>query len=75
MSYITVIEWDWTNNCYAAYHPELPTCISQGETSKEAEQNLIEATELTIAHLETNNLSIPKPMSLENFTYYGRSIT
>ena len=54
---------------YIAYHPELSNTISQGGTPEEAEENLIEATELTLTHLKTNNLFIPEPISLDNFAY------
>lgn len=52
--------------CYVAFHPELPNSMSQGDTPEEAEENLVEATELTLAHLKANNLAIPKPIVIPN---------
>ncbi len=53
--------------CYIALHPELLGSMSQGDTPEEAEANLVEATELVLAHLKVNNLPIPKPMPSEKF--------
>ncbi|MBI1876907.1 MAG: type II toxin-antitoxin system HicB family antitoxin [Chloroflexi bacterium] len=67
-SYVTIVKLQETtdgNFCYVAFHPELPNTISQGNTSKEATENLVEATELTIAHLVSNGLPIPEPMSFK----------
>ena len=64
--YFTIVRREETTDgkyCYIAFHPEFPNSLSQGETVKEAEENLVEATELTIAHLEASNLPIPMPMS------------
>lgn len=66
--YVTIVQLQETtedNYCYVAYHPELPNAMSQGDTTKEAKENLIEATELAIAHLVENNLPIPEPMSFK----------
>ncbi len=70
-NYVTVIEYQQTTDgkhCYVAFHPELPTCISQGNSPAEAEENLKEATMLAIEHLVTNNLPIPEPQSLYNIS-------
>jgi predicted RNase H-like HicB family nuclease len=50
--------------CYVAYHPELPGCMSQGDTPEEAEENLREATQMVIEHLVSNNLPVPDPALL-----------
>jgi len=65
--YITIIRLGETtdgNYCYVAFHPELPGCMSQGETPEEAEENLREATEMVIRHLVSNHLQVPDPASL-----------
>ena len=65
--YITIIRLEETadsNFCYVAFHPELPGCMSQGETPEEAKENLREATEMVIEHLVSNHLHIPDPASL-----------
>ncbi len=65
--YSTIVQLEETTdggNCYVAYHPELPDCLSQGTTPEEAEANLVEVTQMTIAHLVSSHLPIPEPMSL-----------
>ena len=52
---------------YISYHPELPTCLSQGETPKEAEANLAEATMMAIEHLEESCLVVPMPKRFGDF--------
>jgi predicted RNase H-like HicB family nuclease len=74
-SYVTIVQLEQTtdeDHCYIAYHPELPNCLSQGATPEEARENLVEATELTIAHLLANNLPVPVPMSQR--TAHGASV-
>lgn len=44
---------------FTAYVPSLPGCISQGETEKEAMQNIKEAVELYLEPVE-DDLVIPK---------------
>ncbi len=64
--YVTIVQRQETTSgthCYVAFHPELPNSLSQGNTPEEAEENLVEATELTIDHLIANNLPVPVPMS------------
>jgi predicted RNase H-like HicB family nuclease len=67
--YVTIVQLQETTEgdyCYIAFHPELPNVISQAGTAEEAKENLVEATELTIAHLVSNGLPIPEPMSLKS---------
>ena len=62
--YTTVVKLQQTTDgglCYIAYHPELPECISQGETSEEARTNLEEATQMVLEHMLQNQIPIPKP--------------
>ena len=71
--YTTVIIYRETDGggCHVAYHPELPTVLSRGDTPAQARHNLIEAAELSVAHLIENNLPIPEPMpwtALNNIT-------
>jgi predicted RNase H-like HicB family nuclease len=70
-NFITIVRLQETTTdgqCYIAYHPELPSCISQGETPEEAEANLVEATEMAIKHLLAHGLPIPQPFSLQDAT-------
>lgn len=59
--YVTITQLD--TDKYIAYHPELPTVMSQADTPEEARANLVEATEMAIRHLVDNGLSIPQPMT------------
>lgn len=49
--------------CYVACHPELPGCMSQGDTPEEAIANLSEAKELYIKTLLEKGQDIPLPES------------
>jgi predicted RNase H-like HicB family nuclease len=49
--------------CYVASHPELPGCMSHGDTPEEAIDNLSEAKELYIKTLLEKGESIPLPKS------------
>ena len=67
LKYVTIVMRDETTvgtTCYIASHPELPGCISQGDTPEEAIRNLEEARELVIDHLLNNNLPVPIPQHL-----------
>lgn len=48
--------------CYVALHPELPGCMSHGDTPEEAIANLMEAKELYIKTLleKGQNISLPR---------------
>ena len=61
MRYAIVIE-DAGNN-YSAYVPDLPGCVSTGETVEEAEQTIREAIEFHIEGLKADDLPIPVPSS------------
>lgn len=60
--YVTITQI-CNNGLYIAYHPELPTAISQGDTPEAARSYLVEATEMAAGHLIDNGLPIPGPMS------------
>lgn len=49
--------------CYVACHPELPGCMSHGDTAEEAIANLSEARELYIKTLLEKGLEVPLPKS------------
>jgi predicted RNase H-like HicB family nuclease len=62
-SYLTITQLHETAEgepCYIAYHPELPNCIGQGSTPKEAEEDLAAATELTLQYLHDTEQLIPE---------------
>jgi antitoxin HicB len=48
--------------CYVARHPELPGCMSHGDTEDEAIASLREARELYIASLIQDGLDVPEPV-------------
>lgn len=49
--------------CYMAYHPELPGCMSHGDTPEEAIANLSEAKKLYIKILIKKGQNVPLPTS------------
>jgi predicted RNase H-like HicB family nuclease len=66
-NYVTITHLTQTTtdaDCFVAYHPELPTVRSQGETPQEARGNLAEATELALEHLAEYGLPVPEAMIL-----------
>jgi predicted RNase H-like HicB family nuclease len=50
--------------CYMAMHPELPGCMSHGDTELEARQNLVEARRLYIQSLVEKGLDVPRPRAV-----------
>jgi predicted RNase H-like HicB family nuclease len=48
--------------CYVASHPELPGCMSHGDTEDEAIASLREARELYIASLVDDGFDVPRPV-------------
>jgi predicted RNase H-like HicB family nuclease len=76
--YVTIIRLEENTEggyCYVAFHPELPGCMSQGETPEEAKNNLREATEMVIKHLLLHHLHVPEPTLLTSSfpsRLYGR---
>jgi predicted RNase H-like HicB family nuclease len=59
MQYLVVIEK--TKTGYSAYSPDLPGCVSTGETREEVEQNMREAVEFHLDGLKLEGLEIPEP--------------
>ena len=65
MRYAIVIEK--AENNYAAYVPDLPGCVTTGETIEETEQQIREAIEFHIRGLREDGLPIPEPSSKVNY--------
>ena len=61
MRYAIVIENAGTN--YSAYVPDLPGCITTGETLEEIEANMREAIDLHLEGLRADGESIPEPLT------------
>ena len=62
MRFAVVIEWAGTN--YSAYVPDLPGCISTGQTVEETERNLREAIELHLEGMQEDGDPIPEPTTI-----------
>jgi predicted RNase H-like HicB family nuclease len=65
MRYAIVIEK--AENNYAAYVPDLPGCVTTGETIEEVEQQIREAIGFHIRGLREDGLSSPEPSSKVNY--------
>jgi predicted RNase H-like HicB family nuclease len=61
MRYAIVIEKALSN--YAAYVPDLPSCIATGATVAETESLIREAIEFHLEGLKADGLPIPPPIS------------
>lgn len=61
MRYAVVIEKGESN--YSAYVPDLPGCVSVGDTVEEVEREIQEAIELHLEGLRADGLPIPEPSS------------
>ncbi|MBD2306548.1 type II toxin-antitoxin system HicB family antitoxin [Chroococcidiopsis sp. FACHB-1243] len=59
MRYLIIIEETTTG--YSAYSPDLPGCVSTGETREELEQNMREAIQFHIKKLELEGYEILQP--------------
>ena len=62
MRYGIVIEKSPTN--YAAYVPDLPGCVSTGETVEDAQGNIREAIRFHIDGLKEDGLPVPEPSAV-----------
>ena len=65
MRYAIVIEKADSN--YGAYVPDLPGCVSTGETIDEVKQNIAEAVEFHIQGLIEDGEPVPPPTSLSDY--------
>ena len=59
--YAVVIEKAASN--YAAYVPDLPSCVATGQTREETEQQIRQAIELHLRGMRKDRLPIPEPVS------------
>ena len=65
MKYLIVIEKSETG--YSAYSPDLPGCVSTGNTTEETEKNMREAIAFHINGLKEEGYEIPKPTSRSSY--------
>ena len=52
---------------YSAYSPDLPGCVSAGNTAEETEANMRESIEFHIEGMREEGLSIPIPQSRASY--------
>ncbi len=65
MKYLIILEK--TSTGYSAYSPDLPGCVSAGDTAEETEANMREAIEFHIEGMREEGLSIPIPQSRASY--------
>lgn len=61
MRYLVVIEKGYTN--YGAYVPDLPGCVSVGDSPGEVKKLIKKAIKLHIEGLREDGLSAPEPIT------------
>ena len=61
--YLVVI--DKTDTGYSAYSPDLPGCVSAGDSVQETRNLMEEAIEFHLDGLREDGLPIPEPASIE----------
>ncbi len=65
--YKTILTLDMRSDgtrCFVARHPELPGCMSDGDTPEEAIANLKDARDLYIQSLIEDELEVPLPQTV-----------
>ncbi|MEX2488024.1 MAG: type II toxin-antitoxin system HicB family antitoxin [Pseudomonadales bacterium] len=65
MKYLIVIEKSETG--YSAYSPDLPGCVSTGQTLEETERNMHEAISFHIEGLREEGYELPQPTSRSSY--------
>jgi predicted RNase H-like HicB family nuclease len=69
MRYAVVIEKGERN--YSAYVPDLPGCVSVGDTLEEAKAEIREAIAFHLEGMREDGLTIPKPSSWAEYVEVG----
>ena len=69
MRYAVVIEKGERN--YSAYVPDLPGCVSVGDTLEEAKTEIRQAIEFHLEGMGEDGLPIPKPSSWAEYVEVG----
>ncbi len=62
------VTWSEEDKAYIINAPELPGCMTHGETVEKALQNAYEAIEGYLESLEARGLPIPTPLSEKKFS-------
>lgn len=63
--YLIVIEG--TSTGYSAFSPDLPGCVSTGETRQEVEENMHEAIQFHLDGLREEAYEVPEPHSYSTY--------
>lgn len=61
MKYMTNIYWSDEDECFIATVPQLPGCVSHGDTIEDAASNITTATRLWLASAQQHGDPIPEP--------------
>jgi predicted RNase H-like HicB family nuclease len=64
MQYAYAIIIEKAENNYGAWVPDLPGCISTGQTIEETKRNIQEAIEFHLEGMREDGLPIPEPTSV-----------
>jgi predicted RNase H-like HicB family nuclease len=70
MKYAIVIE-KVPNSNYCAFVPDLPGCVSTGDTLEEVEKNINEAIEFHLDGMREDGLPIPEPTTQVGYAGAG----
>ncbi|MCX6164542.1 MAG: type II toxin-antitoxin system HicB family antitoxin [Ignavibacteriae bacterium] len=65
MKYTVIIEKGEKN--YSAYIPDLPGCVSTGDTIEEIKKNILDAVEFHIQGMKEDGEPIPEPTTLNDY--------
>jgi predicted RNase H-like HicB family nuclease len=63
--YLIIVEK--TNTGYSAYSPDLPGCVSTGQTRDEVEANMRDAIQFHIDGLKQEGYEIPEPSTYSSY--------
>jgi predicted RNase H-like HicB family nuclease len=67
--YLVILESTLTG--YSAYIPDLPGCISTGNSKMEVEQNIYEAIQFHLEGMEENGIPIPESKSEAEYLVFA----
>ena len=65
MKYLIVIEK--TETGFSAYSPDLPGCVSTGDTREETQRNMREAIDFHIEGLREDGMEVPEPATVSAY--------
>ncbi|MGB7413420.1 MAG: type II toxin-antitoxin system HicB family antitoxin [Thermosynechococcaceae cyanobacterium] len=65
MRYLVIVEE--TSTGYSAYSPDVPGCVSTGETQEQVEENMQEALAFHIEGLQLEGLQVPVPSTRSTY--------